>query len=123
MGTDDTTRPLGSDPDATDAPTEVTAEAPTADEPVPEATGPVTTAAAPAPAAAEQPPPLYRSGPAPFAVVLGLLGLVTAAWVLLAETTDLTVPWADLGPWTIVAAGVLIVLVGLLGIRGSRRPE
>jgi hypothetical protein len=79
------------------------------------ATAATTTATAPAP-----PEPTYLSGPAPFAVVLGLLGLLFAAATFLTQLTDLSLPWTDLGPWTVVAAGLVVVVVGAIGLRGSR---
>jgi hypothetical protein len=65
----------------------------------------------------------WLRGPAPFAVVLGLLGLLVAGAVLLTELTDVRFPWADLGPWTVVAAGLVVVLVGAIGLRSSRRAQ
>ena len=70
--------------------------------------------------AAGTPEPTYLSGPAPFPIVLGLLGLLTALAVVVADLTDLTVPWGDLGPWTVVIAGLVILVVGAIGLRGSR---
>ena len=67
--------------------------------------------------------PTYLSGPAPFPIVLGLLGLLTALGVVLADLTDLTVPWTDLGPWTVVLAGVVILVVGAIGLRSSRAQD
>lgn len=78
------------------------------------------TATAPAPALPE---PIYLSGPAPFAVVLGLLGLLFAAATLFTQLTDVSLPWTDLGPWTVVAAGLVVVLVGAIGLRGSRNRD
>ena len=66
------------------------------------------------------PEPTYLTGPAPFAVVLGLLGLLFAAATFLTQLTDLSLPWTDLGPWTVVAAGLVVVIVGAIGLRGSR---
>jgi len=62
----------------------------------------------------------YLRGPAPFAIVLGLLGLLVAGSVVLGELTDVTVRWDNLGPWTVVAAGVVVLVVGALGVRASR---
>ena len=117
MTTDDT-RPLTQDSPPDD---ETTAESPAVAGPAP--------APAPAPASAsasEQgappapPAPVYRGGPAPFALVLGLLGLALAVGVLVGETTSLTVDWAVLGPWLVVAGGVVVAVVGVLGLRSSR---
>ena len=54
-----------------------------------------------APAASPVPPREYVKGPAPFAIVLGLLGLVVAAVTLFSEVVGFDVPWDDLGPWTV----------------------
>ena len=84
---------------------------------------PAATATAPAPAtqpAPAIPEPLYLSGPAPVAGGLGILGLLCAAVTLFLQLTDVSLPWTDLGPWTVVAAGLVVVLVGAIGLRGSR---
>lgn len=86
----------------------------------PVATPTTATATAPAPALPE---PVYLSGPAPFAVVLGILGLLFAAATLFVQLTDASLPWTDLGPWTVVAAGLVVVLVGAIGLRGSRNRD
>ena len=72
------------------------------------------------PAAAE---PTYQRGPAPFAIVLGILGLLVAGLTLVGELTDLSIPWDDLGPWTVVAAGIVVLLVGAIGLRASRTQD
>ena len=72
------------------------------------------------PAPPTPPEPQYLSGPAPFALVLGLLGLLVAGSVLVNELTDVTLPWGDLGPWSVVAAGLVVLLVGAIGLRSSR---
>ena len=66
------------------------------------------------------PAPVFRRGPAPFALLLGVLGLAVAVGVLVGETVDLAVDWSVLGPWTVVAGGLLVVVVGLLGLRSNR---
>lgn len=66
------------------------------------------------------PEPVYVEGPAPFAVVLGLLGLLFASTTLFTQLTDVSVPWTQLGPWTVVAAGLLVVVIGAIGLRSSR---
>ena len=75
---------------------------------------------APEPAPTDPPEPQWLTGPAPFALVLGLLGLLVAGTVLLTELTDWTLPWGDLGPWSVVAAGLVVLLVGAIGLRSSR---
>ncbi len=67
--------------------------------------------------------PTYLRGPAPFAIILGLLGLLIAGVTLVSEVTDLTVPWDDLGPWTVVAAGIVVLLVGAIGLQASRSQD
>ena len=103
--------PTTATPAATGAPTATSA-------------GSTMTATAPAPAPTPAPPtppePQYLSGPAPFALVLGLLGLLVAGSVLVNELTDITLPWGDLGPWSVVAAGLVVLLVGAIGLRSSR---
>jgi len=86
------------------------------------------TAPAPTPApgsttasnATDAPEQEWLTGPAPFALVLGLLGLLVAGSVLVGELTDVTLPWGDLGPWSVVAAGLVVLLVGAIGLRSSR---
>ena len=79
------------------------------------------TATAPAPATTAPPEPEWLTGPAPFALVLGLLGLLVARQrCSLSELTDVTLPWGDLGPWSVVAAGLVVLLVGAIGLRSSR---
>lgn len=119
MPTDDTTRPLSADlglEERAEHATAGAADTTTATDDTPAAgTGAPTASDAPAPAG-----PRYRPGPAPFALLLGILGLLTAGLVLLTELTDLDVPWNDLGPWTIVGGGALVLIVGLVGLRSSR---
>ena len=109
--------PTGSAPQAAPTTSWATPAAATAT-----ATAPAPTpAAAPAVAPAQAPiEPEYLRGPAPFALVLGLLGLLVAGSVLVGELTDVSLPWNDLGPWSVVAAGVLVLLVGAIGLRSSR---
>lgn len=67
--------------------------------------------------------PAYRRGPAPFGLFLGIVGLVVAFAVFLTEVTDVAVPWSDLGPWVVVGGGLLVVLVGVLGLRANRAQD
>lgn len=64
--------------------------------------------------------PEYKSGPAPTTSVVGLLGLLTVIAVLLAQATDLDIPWGVVGPVAVVGSGVLLVVLGLAGLRGQR---
>ncbi|GAA4111169.1 hypothetical protein GCM10022415_05220 [Knoellia locipacati] len=64
--------------------------------------------------------PEYKSGPAPMTSVVGLLGLLTVIAVLLAQATDLDIPWGVVGPVAVVGSGVLLVVLGLAGLRGQR---
>lgn len=89
----------------------------------PTTTTTTTTPVAPDTGGATGTEPTYLRGPAPFPIVLGLLGLLTASGVILADATDLSVPWTDLGPWTVVLAGVVILIVGAIGLRSSRRQD
>ena len=67
--------------------------------------------------------PVWRTGPAPFPILLGLVGLLVAVGVVVAESSDLFLPWTDLGPWSIVIAGVLVIIVGAIGLRSSRTQD
>ena len=64
--------------------------------------------------------PEYKSSPAPTTTVFGLLGLLTAIAVLVSKATDLDIPWGVVGPVAVVGAGVLLVVLGLAGLRGQR---
>lgn len=64
--------------------------------------------------------PEFKSGPAPTTSVIGLLGLLTAIAVLISQATDLDIPWGVVGPVAVVGAGVLLVVLGLAGLRGQR---
>lgn len=90
----------------------------THDDPTTPTTGATATDTATTPAAPAE--PTYLTGPAPFPVVLGLLGLLTAIGVVLADLTDVSFPFRDLGPWTVVLVGAVIIVVGALGLRSSR---
>lgn len=83
-----------------------------------------TSATPAAPPAVPAPGPVpYRSGPAPMALFLGVAGVLLAVAVLVGEVADLTIPWSNLGPWVVVGSGLLVVLVGLLGLRANRRQD
>ncbi|KRE43872.1 hypothetical protein [Knoellia sp. Soil729] len=69
---------------------------------------------------APTPVPEFRTGPAPVTSLIGLLGLLTAIAVLVSQATDLDIPWGVVGPVVVVGAGVLLVVLGLAGLRGQR---
>lgn len=85
-----------------------------------EPSGPRSTAVPYAPYRGEAAVPEYKSGPAPTTSVVGLLGLLTVIAVLVAQATDLDIPWGVVGPVAVVGAGVLLVVLGLAGLRGQR---
>ena len=64
--------------------------------------------------------PEFRSGPAPTTTIVGLLGLLTTISILVTQATDLDIPWGVVGPVAVVGAGVLLVVLGLAGLRGQR---
>ncbi|MFW5469230.1 hypothetical protein ACOCJ4_04205 [Knoellia sp. CPCC 206435] len=64
--------------------------------------------------------PGFRSGPAPTTTIVGLLGLLTTIALLVTQSTDLDIPWGVVGPVAVVGAGVLLVVLGLAGLRGQR---
>lgn len=95
-------------------------------EPDQHGSGPVVEGAAPAPAKpyaahpVQSALPEYKSGPAPTTSVVGLLGLLTVIAVLVTQATDLEIAWGVVGPVAVVGAGVLLVVLGLAGLRGQR---
>ncbi|KGN33013.1 hypothetical protein N802_15965 [Knoellia sinensis KCTC 19936] len=77
--------------------------------------------ASPYAAASTQPAvPEYKSGPAPTTSVIGLIGVLVAIAVLVTQVADLDIRWDIAGPVTAVGAGVLLVVLGLAGLRGQR---
>lgn len=55
-------------------------------------------------------------GPYAPAIVVGLLGLLCAASVLLRELAVMSIDLVAQGPWIVVGVGVLLLLVGAVGI-------
>ncbi|MTB71928.1 hypothetical protein GGG17_08080 [Arsenicicoccus sp. MKL-02] len=55
-------------------------------------------------------------GPYAPAIVVGLLGLLCAASVLLRELAVITIDLVTQGPWIVVGVGVILLLVGAVGI-------
>ena len=65
--------------------------------------------------------PARPTGPHAPAIVLGLVCLVVAGLVLAQELGTLSVDWGNVGPLGIVAAGAVLVVLGLVGLLSSRR--
>lgn len=84
----------------------------------PEPTEPTQHADAPP---AEAAAPGRPSGPHLPAILLGLACLVIAGLAMAQELGHLQVDWGDVGPLGIVAAGGLLVVLGLVGLLTSRR--
>ena len=67
----------------------------------------------------EEPTPRRLSrptGPSWGTVALGLVCLAIAGGALFVELTDVVLDWSNVGPLTLVALGVLLVLVGLAAL-------
>lgn len=62
-----------------------------------------------------------KTGPAPFTVVFGLVLLVVAGLAFAGEVTDFEINWPVTGPSVVVGLGVVLVLLGLLGMRRRTR--
>lgn len=56
------------------------------------------------------------TGPSWGTVALGLVCLAIAGGALFVELTDVVLDWSNVGPLTLVALGVLLVLVGLAAL-------
>ena len=112
------TRVIDTDhPDSGAGPTEQlpTAAAPTHAAPIhPGPTEPFPTE----PAVARRP-----SGPHLPAILLGLACLAIAGLALAQELGQLQVDWGNVGPLGIVAAGAVLVVLGLVGLLTSRRRD
>jgi hypothetical protein len=69
-------------------------------------------------------PPAVRdrpSGPHLPPILLGVICLAIAGLAMWQELGDITVDWGNVGPLGIVAVGGLLVVLGLVGLLGSRR--
>ena len=86
---------------------------------------PVAPAATAAPAVAPAAPavsaPERPRGPHAAAILLGVFAIAVAALAILRETTDLTVSWSQLGPGSVIVAGLLLLLIGVVGLTRRER--
>ena len=64
--------------------------------------------------------PILR-GPSPWTVVHGLIALAVAVVIFVTTATTADIDWGTAGPATVVGFGVVLVLLGLLGMRSRRR--
>lgn len=62
-----------------------------------------------------------KTGPAPFPIALGLLGLIVAVLVGTTQITSVDVNWRVAGPASIVVLGAALLLIGAAGLLSSRR--
>ncbi|GAB3433302.1 hypothetical protein GCM10027517_00090 [Phycicoccus ginsengisoli] len=65
--------------------------------------------------------PKRPTGPHLPPVLLGIVCLAIAGLAIWQEVTDVQVDWGNVGPLGIVAIGALLVVLGLVGLLGSRR--
>ena len=77
------------------------------------------------PQVAPQPAPrpvlvTVRKGPRPGSIMLGLLSMLVAAYVLVANLTDADLSVRMVGPMMIGALGGMLLLVGLAGVVAGR---
>jgi len=77
------------------------------------------------PASAPQPAPrpalvTVRKGPRPGSIMLGLLTMLVAAYILVANLTDADLSFRMVGPSMIGAFGGMLLLVGLAGVVAGR---
>jgi hypothetical protein len=61
------------------------------------------------------------SGPHLPPLLLGVICLAIAVLAMWQELGDISVDWGNVGPLGIVAVGGLLVVLGLVGLLGSRR--
>ncbi len=62
-----------------------------------------------------------RRAPRLFTILLGVLALVVAGFVLVAELADVRLDWSVGGPYVVIAAGLVLAALGLVGVATSRR--
>jgi len=66
-------------------------------------------------------PPARPTGPHLPPVLLGIICLAIAGLAMWQELGDVSLDWGNIGPLGIVAVGGLLVVLGLVGLLGSRR--
>lgn len=96
---------------------------PPGSQPDPSWPAPVLPQAAPQPAPQPAPRPVLvtvRKGPRPGSIMLGLLSMLVAAYVLVANLTDADLSVRMVGPMMIGALGGMLLLAGLAGVVAGR---
>lgn len=81
----------------------------------------VAQAPAPPSAGSGQGTPEGPRGPNAGAVLLAVVALAVAVLAILRETTDLSVNWSAVGPGAVIGAGVLLLLIGVVGLAQRER--
>lgn len=61
--------------------------------------------------------PAWLTGPAPTPVIIGLIGLLTLVFTAVWSLTEATVNWSVAAPAAIIGIGLVIVVLGLTGLR------
>jgi hypothetical protein len=111
------------EPDAQPAPETdwLPAPEPTVFAPAEQAAAPEEPATAAPAVVAAVPEPRAPRGPHLPAIVLGLACLLVAFVAIAQEVGNLTIDWGNVGPLGIVAAGAVLVVLGLVGLMVSRK--
>ena len=87
----------------------------------PDPSWPAPTVPAPAPQPAPRPALVtVRKGPRPGSIMLGLLTMLVAAYILVANLTNADLSFRMVGPSMIGAFGGMLLLVGLAGVVAGR---
>ena len=61
--------------------------------------------------------PAWLTGPAPTPVIIGLIGLLTLVFTAVWSLTEASVNWSVAAPAAIIGIGLVIVVLGLTGLR------
>ncbi|WP_028785705.1 hypothetical protein [Terracoccus sp. 273MFTsu3.1] len=87
----------------------------------PDPSWPAPTVPTPAPQPAPRPALVtVRKGPRPGSIMLGLLTMLVAAYILVANLTDADLSFRMVGPSMVGAFGGMLLLVGLAGVVAGR---